>query len=418
MADSLVAFGRLLVPCGNQSAIVLSCEYKPLCDGSRTKFPARNELGACVSSLAMWFLFVACAVTWPTSDKPLFAQGQVETKTLSRIRVSDDGRGFVTVTDGKRFTPWGFNYDHDRDNRLLEDYWNSEWESVAADFREMKSLGANAVRIHLQFSKFMDAVDKPNAAALHQLGKLLQLAERTRLYVDLTGLGCYHQRDVPGWYDDLDEAGRWQAQANFWRAVAERCKSSPAVFCYDLMNEPVVPGGMRKPREWLGPPFGDKYFVQFITLDQANRPRPEIARAWTRQLVQAIREVDTHHLVTVGLVDWSLNKPGLTSGFEPAAIVPEVDFLCVHLYPERGKVEAAIETLRGFACGKPLVIEETFPLKCDTEEFERFVKQSSANADGWFGFYWGKTLEESRRANTIPDAIFAKWLEFFSSHTP
>jgi len=41
---------------------------------------------------------------------------------LGRIRVSDDGRGFVTDA-GIRFTPWGFNYDHDETGRLLEDYW-------------------------------------------------------------------------------------------------------------------------------------------------------------------------------------------------------------------------------------------------------------------------------------------------------
>jgi hypothetical protein len=33
------------------------------------------------------------------------------------------------------------------------------------------------------------------------------------------------------------------------------------------MNEPVVPGGKRKDGEWLGPPFGGKHFVQFVTLD-------------------------------------------------------------------------------------------------------------------------------------------------------
>jgi hypothetical protein len=41
---------------------------------------------------------------------------------MSRIRVSNDGRGFVTET-GSRFTPWGFNYDHDEAGRLMEDYW-------------------------------------------------------------------------------------------------------------------------------------------------------------------------------------------------------------------------------------------------------------------------------------------------------
>ncbi len=49
----------------------------------------------------------------------------------------------------------GVNYDHDSqgEGRLLEDYWIDEWETVRGDFREMKELGANVVRIHLQFGK-------------------------------------------------------------------------------------------------------------------------------------------------------------------------------------------------------------------------------------------------------------------------
>ena len=44
------------------------------------------------------------------------------------------------------------------------------------------------------------------------------------------------------------------------------------------------------------------------------------------------------HLVTVGLVPWSLDRPGITSGFVPMEIVSELDFIAVHLYPEKGKV--------------------------------------------------------------------------------
>src|SRR4029077_1723991 len=98
------------------------------------------------------------------------------------------------------------------------------------DFRQMQQLGANVVRVHLQFGKFMTAADKPNAKALDRLGKLLAFAEETGLYLDLTGLGCYHKADVPAWYDKLSEAERWDAQAAFWTAVAGRCKDSPAVF--------------------------------------------------------------------------------------------------------------------------------------------------------------------------------------------
>ena len=145
---------------------------------------------------------------------------------------------------------------------------------------------------------------------------------------------------MPAWYDTLSEKERWDAQARFWTAVAERCKDSPAVFCYDLMNEPVVPGGKRKDGDWLGPAFGGKHFVQVITLDQKDRPRPEIARHWIATLVAAIRKIDPRHLVTVGLVDWSLDRPGLTSGFVPKVIAPELDFLAVHIYPEKGKVDA------------------------------------------------------------------------------
>jgi hypothetical protein len=332
---------------------------------------------------------------------------------LPWIRVSPDNRGFVLGETGKPFRPWGFNYDHDETGRLLEDYGDTEWDKVVADFREMKSLGANVVRIHLQTGKFLRGPAAANPAALARLGKLVTLAETTGLYLDLTGLGCYHKADVPDWYDALDEAGRWQAQATFWRAIAQTVADSPAVFCFDLMNEPVVPGGRRTDRDWLGPPFGGKHFVQVITLDQRDRPRPDIAKQWIHHLVKAIREIDGRHLVTVGLVDWSLDRPGLTSGFVPEKIAEELDFLMVHLYPEKGRVDEAIATLKGFQVGKPVVIEETFPLKCSLEEMEQFLDRSREHAAGVITFYWGKSPQELRKSSQFVDALMLKWLERF-----
>lgn len=336
--------------------------------------------------------------------------------SVQRIVIAANRHGFAFEKSGKPFVPWGFNYDHDEKGRLIEDYWESEWRKVEEDFGEMRDLGANAVRIHLQFGKFMNDRQTPNEKALTRLGKLLELAERTGLYLDLTGLGCYHKPDVPKWYDELNEADRWDAQAKFWEAIAKTCAKSNAVFCYDLMNEPVVPGGKRKPRDWLGPPFGNKYFVQVISLDQAGRPRSEIAAKWTKHLVAAIHKHDSRHLVTIGLVDWSLDRPGLTSGFVPDKIAPEVDFLCVHLYPEKGKVAEALKTLAGFAAaGKPVLIEETFPLKAGRDDFARFIAESRKIAAGHLGFYWGKTIAECRKSNTIGDAIVAEYLEYFAA---
>jgi hypothetical protein len=343
--------------------------------------------------------------------------GQATAAEMEWVRVSSGKQGFVLEKSGRPFVPWGFNYDHDEQGRLLEDYWSSEWSKVEQDFREMKQLGANVARIHLQFGKFMKGPKEPIESALKQYARLVTLAEQTGLYLDVTGLGCYHKKEVPKWYDQLSEEERWAAQANFWKSIAARSAASPAVFCYDLMNEPVVPGGDRKPGEWLGPDFAGSCFVQFVTLSQAGRPRPAVARQWIQRLSAAIRAQDRRHLVTVGLVDWSLDRPGLTSGFVPKKIVDDLDFLCVHLYPEAGKVPAALETLSGFAVGKPVIIEETFPLSCSLPEFERFFDGTRKTASGWIGFYWGKTPDEYRRSKTIADAMMLGWLELFQKKT-
>jgi len=344
--------------------------------------------------------------------------------TTIKIAPGDDSHppGFLVAPEGSPFIPWGFNYDHDEKGRLLEDYWGNEWPKIEQDFAEMKTLGANVVRIHLQVNKFLRSPDEPNADSLARLKKLLEVATRNRLALDITGLGCYRKKDVPEWYDALDEPSRWKAQARFWSAVAETCANSPAVFCYDLMNEPIVPGGTRKAGDWLGPPFGEFCFVQFITLDQKDRPREEIAKKWVETLTAAIRKSDPNHLVTLGLVDWSLKRPKtLYSGFDPKEVSGPLDFLSVHIYPEAGdaKRAEALATLQGFSVpGKPVVIEETFSLKCGIAEWKKFVEASRKDASGWVGFYWGKTVAECRKSGTIADAIMAEWLDAFRELAP
>ena len=328
---------------------------------------------------------------------------------LPWIRVDDDRRGFSLVASSGRdgdgrsqttrpFVPWGFNYDHDRSGRLLEDYWHDEWRSVEEDFQEMQELGANVVRIHLQLGRFLSAPDKPDDRNLRQLAKLVKLAESRRMYLDVTGLGCYHKADVPAWYDELAESARWDVQARFWEEVARVCRGSPAIFCYDLMNEPVSPAGRGPPDRWLGPPFAGKHFVQYLATDQAGRDRWRIAKAWIERLVVAIRRHDDRHLITVGLVDWSLDRPGLTSGLVPDKISERLDFLAVHLYPQPARLAEDLETLAAFArVGKPVVIEETFPLRCSPTEFREFLDKSRVHAAGHIGFYWGETEDELQR---------------------
>ena len=41
-----------------------------------------------------------------------------------------------------------------------------------------------------------------------------------------------------------------------------------------------------------------------------------------------------------------------------------------------------METLEGFSIGKPVLIEETFPLSCSIEELEQFLDRSRGSLPG------------------------------------
>lgn len=335
------------------------------------------------------------------------------------IRVGSDGVSFALADSGETFTPWGLNYDHDGDGRLLEDYWVGEWTVVESDFQEMKELGANVVRIHLQLGKFMISPEQPDEGSLDQLARLVRLAERTGLYLNLTGLGCYHKADVPAWYDALDESDRWTVQERFWENVARVAASSPAVFCYDLMNEPVLPG--KEPEtEWLTGELAGKFFVQRLALHLAGRSRHQIAQAWVERMTAAIRRHDQRHLITVGVIPWAHVFPKAKPLFYSDEVGRTLDFVSVHFYPEQDQIDRALEALAVYEIGKPLVIEEIFPLKCDIEQLADFITRSRTIADGWFGFYWGKTIDEYQRGEetTIADAITRAWLEYFQQNAP
>jgi beta-glucanase (GH16 family) len=367
-------------------------------DPANTKFPAKFEVD---------YVRVYKKLSQNAIDK------------LEIIRPSEDGTGFICAESGAKFIAWGFNYDHDDSGRLIEDYWHEEWPTVVEDFKEMKALGANVVRIHLQIAKFMNQPEEPNKANLDQLARLVKLAEQTRLYLDITGLACYHKKDVPEWYDAMGEAKRWDVQAMFWEEVAKTCSESPAVFCYDLMNEPIAPGGKQKQSEWLLGELGGKYFVQRITLNPAGRSAKQIAKAWVDKLVAAIRKHDSHHMITVGVIPWAHTFPGAKPLFYSEEVGGNLDFASVHFYPKKGEVDKALKALAIYDVGKPLVVEEMFPLQCGTEELDVFIDGSRKIADGWIGFYWGKTIDEyAAEDGDLAAAITMGWLKYFSAKTP
>jgi hypothetical protein len=327
---------------------------------------------------------------------------------LDFVKISADGKGFVLEPSGEKFVPWGHNYASvDLMQRLAK-----EPERVEREFAEMKAAGTTVARVHPEMPALLNGPQQVNEEALDRLRQLLRVAEKSGIYLKITGLACYKIDSRLDWYDALSDASRWQVQEFFWSTIAQTCAQSPAVFCYDLVNEPAA-GGNRADGWYMGR-MGDVEFCQRLTLDQPNRSGDDIFREWTRRMVAAIRRHDQKHLITLGMLPF----PG---AYRAAA--EHLDFVSPHLYPKSKKVAEEIELLKKFDFGKPIVIGETFPLSCSAEEEREFLLQSRGLAHGWIG-HWPddspQHLAQLRQENkiNIHQAIWLSWVDLFRDLGP
>ncbi|MBI3867258.1 MAG: cellulase family glycosylhydrolase [Verrucomicrobia bacterium] len=339
----------------------------------------------------------------------LLAFAGAVSRAMEPVRVSEDGKGFVLKPSGKRFVPWGHNYACNG----LEHGGRIDWVRVAADFDDLRGMGANVARIHLQVPHFMDGPDRANPEAHAELKRLLKLAEKKGVYLDVTGLASYDVHRRATWYDSLPDGERWKAQERFWEAIANTCAKSPAVFCYDLANEPTATG--KRPEGWYMGRMGDFEFCQRLTLDQPDRPGDDIFREWTKRMIASVRKHEKTRMITLGMLPF----PG--PAYEAAG--RQLDFISPHLYPKSGKVAEEIAMLRRFDIGKPIVIEETFPLSCGVEDERGFLLQSRGIAAGWIGQYPSDRpgeLRELKRAGriNIGQSMYLGWIELFEQLGP
>jgi hypothetical protein len=324
------------------------------------------------------------------------------------VTVAADKKGFVCDPSGQRYVPWGHNYGSvDILQRLAQDP-----ERVRRDFADMKAAGATVARVHPEMPALLQGPAQVNSQALDRLKQLLSIAEDSGIYLKITGLACYKIDSRLAWYDALDDESRWKVQEFFWSTIAATCAHSPAVFCYDLVNEPAA-GGKREDG-WYTGRMGDVEFCQRLSLDQPQRSGDDIFRAWTGRMVAAIRKHDKRHLITLGMLPF----PG---AYKAAA--EQLDFVSPHLYPKSKKVDEEIELLRKFDFGKPIVIGETFPLSCGADDEREFLLKSRGLAHGWIGHWPDQSpqqLTELRQQGklSIAQAIWLSWVDLFRELGP
>ena len=93
--------------------------------------------------------------------------------------------------------------------------------------------------------------------------------------------------------------------------------------------------------------------------------------------------------------------------------------MSVHFYPKKDEVDEALKALAVYDVGKPIVIEEMFPLNCPIEDLAQFIERSKPIAAGWISFYWGETIAEyKQQQETNSDERTASWLDYFSKKAP
>jgi hypothetical protein len=295
---------------------------------------------------------------------------------------------------------WGFGK-HDPVLDYFDDPTAARLTLLESQLRTAHQLGANSMRIPIELDQVMRSPTQARADILTALKQLLAVAASQHVYLDITGNVNWRPWHVAAWYERLSVTDRWQAQANFWRAVAHAGASSPAVLCYELTSEPLVTDNQSSYYEG---DWGGETFEQNIGTIKGRSDR-WVARAWTEKLAAAVRSQDNRP-VTIGLL------PRLDGGFAPQNVADLLDMLSVHVYPITTAAAATAIVKANAAYQKPVLLGETFPLHADEATERTFLLDSLPDLVGVFEFFDGRDANDMT-VTTISDAVYQAGLRQF-----
>jgi endo-1,4-beta-mannosidase len=291
--------------------------------------------------------------------------------SMELIAVSPDSRGFVERDSKQPYIPFGANY-YDPNTGWAPKIWRQfDSERVRRHFSVMRELGVNCARVFLAAATFQPAADTIDEQSLKKLDALVEIARQSGIRLMLTGPD--HWEGVPSYWQPDRFAGdnSLRALEHFWQVVGGRYKGEPAIFAWDLLNEPHIPWFVEEWRplwgDWLketykswdklkaawgkdvadanqweqiAPP-PDKPDVNSPKLRDWQRFREYLADRWVSRQVEALRKADPTHLITVGYIQWSYplvryGNPGRYAAFNPHCQASLLDFVTIHFYPTMG----------------------------------------------------------------------------------
>jgi hypothetical protein len=369
---------------------------------------------------------------------------------MGLIAVGSDGKSFVEQSSGRPYVPFGTNY-YDPNTGWAPKIWRQfDADRVTRHFEVMRDLGVNCARVFLTAATFQPDIHTIDEQALVKLDTFIRIARQSGIRLILTGPD--HWEGSPAYWKPDRFAGEQALQAldDFWRTVGKRYRDEPAIFAWDLLNEPHIPWFMETWRpmwnRWLQTEYGtweklktdwageikdgDSWGNIGTPENRASKGNPRLlawqrfrehlADEWVRRQVETIRQADPTHLVTVGYIQWSYplvrgGNPSLYAAFNPQRQAKWLDFMCIHFYPLLGKpLESKEAWDRNLAylqsvlaychVGKPVVLEEFGwygggaprgqPSLTEDEQDRWIVAEIEATrrlADGWLSWPFADT---------------------------
>lgn len=253
-------------------------------------------------------------------------------------------------------------------------FWKQYLDSYITkdDIRYLASIGMNSLRIPFHYKLFTDETYLGGTGAergFALMDKLVSWCRDEKLYL-LLDMHCAPGGQTGDNIDDswgtpflFEEAGSQQQTIDIWKKIAEHYRDEPIILGYDLLNEPIA-----------------TYF-------DSSRYNKHLEPLY-KKITEAIRSVDTNHLVFYGGAQWNSNFRVFGKPFDSKAVYS------FHKYWTPA-TKTVIQDYLDF--GKKYQV----PLHCgetgeNTDEWvEQFRKVLDSNHVGWH-FWPYKKMDNSR----------------------
>lgn len=292
---------------------------------------------------------------------------------IDKILIDNNSQRFVKEKDGSVFTPLGVNYfplatgwpPHIWDRSHKDDY--------EKDFAKIKALGLNCIRVFTSIAKLMPSgKNQVDEQVLEYMKDMLDTASKYDIYVIFSGPCGWDGR--PQWLNDIVQGKEriksfcsftdkdYLNQRSFlWTKIAKKFSGHPALFAYELINEPDIPwdadGFDVLWAEYVEKRLGENIDEELRKILVENRNeipennfevesrllfeyqtfRNQLSYNYCKLCCDAIRKGDKSTFITLGThqatVPFVGQTPGKYHAFDPHYIGELFDYISLHFYP-------------------------------------------------------------------------------------